>query len=139
MNTSSWGPAGWKFLLNVAAGYDLNEAPKNIKDAQYTKFFESIGDILPCKYCRQSYVPFYESLDIKRYLDMPSCGLIRFVYDMKQLVSNKLKAQEAKALHEEFNQLSNRMSKDDPKFWETMRENAKKICATEPTPDFQKV
>ena len=105
MNTSSFGPCGWQFMFFVAAGYDMNETPKIEKDKQYKHFFKSIGDCLPCKYCRQSYGIFYEKLKIEEYMKMPSCGLIKFVYDLKQLVNQKLWVQETKALQNEFNNL----------------------------------
>ena len=139
MNTSSFGPCGWQFMFFVAAGYDMNETPKIEKDKQYKHFFKSIGDCLPCKYCRQSYGIFYEKLKIEEYMKMPSCGLIKFVYDLKQLVNQKLWVQETKALQNEFNNLKETYNNDDPKMWEIMREKAQKICYTKPAPEFDKV
>ncbi len=139
MNSSKWGPCGWDFLFHVAAGYDLNETPKSTRDKQYQEFFRSIGNVLPCRYCRESYGPFFNSLDIEKYLRLPSCGMIRFVYDMKQLVGKKLKDQEVKALQEEFYKLSQQTSIDDPRLWEAMRDKAHSICFTKPTPTFEDV
>jgi hypothetical protein len=136
MNSSAFGPNGWRFMFLVAAGYDLNDTPKQTKDLYYKRFFESIGEVLPCRYCRDSYGPFYKSLDIDRYLKLPKCGLVRFVYDLKQLVNNKLWSQENKALREEYINLNKIMSQDDPRFWNIMREKAQKICYTKPPPSF---
>lgn len=139
MNSSSFGPPGWSYMFYVAAGYDLNETPKNIKDKQYETFFRSIGATIPCRYCRDSYGKFFDSLEIYRYMNLPSCGLIRFVYDLKNLVSNKLTNQEDKALQEEYQKLSQVKSPEDPEFWKIFRQKAHKICYTKPAPEFDKV
>lgn len=139
MQTSKWGPPFNEALLYVAAGYDLNEAPKYQKDQQYKMFFESLGDILPCRYCRESYKVFYKALDINKYLNMPSCGLIRFVYDLRNLVNDKLIKQEEKALHEEYQKLLQTKSPDDPEFWRIIREKSHKICFTKPPPDYNEL
>ena len=139
MDTSVWGVVGWKFLFYVAAGYDLNETPKGTKDPQYKQFFKSAGHVLPCKYCRDSYEKFFASLDIANYMKLPSCGLIRFVYDLKNLVSDKLRAQERAALQKEFTELRQSKHEDDPEFWEIMRQKGHKICYTKPAPPFDTV
>lgn len=139
MQTTKWSPPLWKSMFYVAAGYDLNETPKYIKDEQYKNFFKSIGDILPCSYCRQSYGKFYDSLDINRYMSMPSCGLIRFVYDLKECVNQKLVGQEHKALQEEFENLKKHISPSDEEFWKQLRDKAHKICYTKPAPPFEEV
>jgi len=139
MQSTKFGGVSWKAMFYVAAGYDLNESPKHVKDPQYANFFKSWGDVLPCKYCRDSYVGFYNSLDIYRYMKMPSCGLIRFVYDLKSLVNKKLENQEHKALKEEFDNLRKDVSPDNPKFWEIFREKAHNICYTKPAPPFEEV
>ena len=139
MNTSAWGPPLHRGLFFVAAGYDLNDTPKHIKDQQYKDFFASLGNVLPCKMCRQSYGQFFKSLDINRYMGLPSCGLIRFYYDMRELINRKLETQEQKALHEEYDKLVQYMSPDDPNFWKIMHEKSQKICYTKPAPPFEKV
>src|SRR6478609_6582068 len=139
MQSSEWGRNLWPSMFHIAAGYDLNETPKHIKDQQYSTFFKSLGATIPCRYCRDSYVKFYAALDINRYMQMPSCGLIRFVYDLKNLVNHKLETQEQKALEEEFRNLAKTTRLDDPKFWEEFRKKAQKICYTKPAPPFQQV
>jgi hypothetical protein len=139
MNSSKWGPHGWQFMYYVAAGYDLNETPKHIKDPQYKLFFQSIGDVLPCFYCRESYRPFFKKLDIDRYMNMTTCGLIRFVYDIQGLVNNKLETQEERVLRESFKSLSETISPDDPQFWKLLRQKAHKTCYTKPLPPFENV
>lgn len=138
MNSSAWGPSGWKFMFYIAMGYDFNETPKEEKDLQYKAYFKSMGDVLCCKYCRQSYSKFYESLNIDKYLQIPNCGLVRFVYDLKELVNKKLRDQEKDALKEEFEKLKT-SNISETELWEKMREKGHKICYTKPTPPFEEV
>ena len=141
MNSTVFGKSAWTYMFMVAAGYRLNETAKEIKDPIYKQFFETLGQTIPCRYCRESYAIFYKWLDIQKYMDKDSDeeGLIRFVYDLKNLVSDKLKKQERTALQEAFNELSKTKSRDDPAFWEIMREKAHKICYTKPAPPIAEV
>lgn len=139
MQSSKFGPPGHEFLTYVAAGYDFNDTPKYLKDQQYKAFFKSLGDVLPCKFCRDSYHKFYSYLGIDNYLQAPSCGLLRFYYDLRELINSKLKKQEQEALKKEFETLSQTMSMNDPRFWEIMRDKSHKICYTKPSPPFEEV
>ena len=53
MEPKNWGKFGWGFIHNVALGYpeDLTYMQKE----QYRKFFEVIGDVLPCLDCQDHY------------------------------------------------------------------------------------
>ena len=139
MQTSKWGSPLWSSMFYVAAGYDLNKSPRYEKDPNYKTFYESLGKTIPCIFCRQSYEKFFQTLNIDRYLALPSCGLIRFVYDLKNLVNTKLENQETKALHEEYQKLLQSKSPDDPEFWKIMRDKGHKICYTKPAPPFEQV
>lgn len=139
MNSSVWGPDMHRALFFIAAGYDLNETPKHIKDQQYANFFQTVGDVLPCRYCRDSYRGFFEQLNISRYMQMPSCGLIKFYYDLRTLINRKLWTQEDKALKNAFEELQRTMPIDHPDFWARFREKAQKICYTKPPPPFENV
>lgn len=125
-------------MFYVAAGYELNELPAEIKAPQYRMFFQSVGAVLPCKFCRDSYVEFFDELDFDEYLTK-RCGVIRFVYDMKERVNAKLKKQERRALQLEYEKLSKSMSPDNPQFWKHMQESAQKICYTKPSPPLSEV
>jgi hypothetical protein len=93
MNSSAFGPACWDAMFFAAAGYDLNGDPPEIKNPLYKEWFSGWRHIIPCRFCRESYGPFFDQLDIDRYFGK-NCGLIEFVYDLKNLVNNKLKTQE---------------------------------------------
>jgi hypothetical protein len=54
--TKIWGPPGWIFLHSITFGYPVN--PTEEQKKQYYDFFVSIGNILPCRFCRESYQKF---------------------------------------------------------------------------------
>ena len=54
--TKVWGGPAWTFLHAVTFGYPIN--PTEIIKNQYKDFFISLGNVLPCKYCRESYIKF---------------------------------------------------------------------------------
>lgn len=54
--TKIWGGSGWIFNHSVTFGYPLN--PTDEQKSQYKNYFTSLGDVLPCRYCRDSYKKF---------------------------------------------------------------------------------
>ena len=94
MMTSVWGPTGWNFGHCVTMGYpckiDLN-CPEHIKRMKETKkFFKSMGYILPCKYCRQSYQQFIHELPLTDEILMTRKKLAKWFYDIHNKVNKKL-------------------------------------------------
>ena len=72
MMTKVWGPAGWLFLHCVTFGYPYAINPENLdhayKQDHYKTFFNLVGYILPCKYCRESYIEFARETPIDGFL-----------------------------------------------------------------------
>ena len=56
MQTRVWGPAGWLFLHSIAQNYPWE--PDKQKKQDYLQFFKLVGNVLPCRYCRESYQDF---------------------------------------------------------------------------------
>jgi hypothetical protein len=56
MQTRVWGPAGWIFLHCIAQNYP--QEPTSEQQEHYRSFFRLVGNVLPCKYCRDSYQQF---------------------------------------------------------------------------------
>ena len=50
MMTSVWGPPLWHTLHTISFNYPIKPTDKQKKD--YYKFYSSLKNILPCKYCR---------------------------------------------------------------------------------------
>lgn len=93
MMTKVWGPAGWLFLHCVSFGYpySINEQnpEHNTKKEDYLNFFYYLGKVLPCKYCRDSYMEFYNELNLENNLNTRE-QLTRWLYDMHNRVNHKL-------------------------------------------------
>ena len=53
LDSTVWGPHGWKFIHMVALGYPLH--PTDDQQKNYKKFFLSIANILPCIICSNHY------------------------------------------------------------------------------------
>jgi len=86
MNTDFWGPHSWVMLHTITFN-----APLIITDKQkYIELFSNLQDVLPCKYCRQSYKFFYNNLSIHEYLD-DRMGIVYWLYAIHTLVNFKLK------------------------------------------------
>ena len=53
MESEVWGPSAWTFLHTVTLNYP--EEPTNEDIKQHKIFFETLGNILPCRKCREHY------------------------------------------------------------------------------------
>jgi hypothetical protein len=54
--TKIWGGAAWTFEHCITFGYPVDPTPE--QKQQYRTHFESLANVLPCKYCRDSYKQF---------------------------------------------------------------------------------
>ena len=68
MQTRVWGPAGWVFLHSIAQNYPTE--PTSLQKKEYLQFFKSIGNVLPCRYCRESYQQFIKEPDTQLNIDV---------------------------------------------------------------------
>lgn len=93
MTTKTWGPPGWFFLHSVAFGYpykiDMTNEKHKHKKHQYSTFFRYIGTVLPCKYCRESYMDFIRLNPVENNLDTRE-QLCKWLFDIHNLVNDKL-------------------------------------------------
>lgn len=64
--TSIWGPHEWEGFHAKTFGYPIN--PDDETKQKYLNYFTSLGDVLPCRYCRESYKKFIKKEPTK--LDM---------------------------------------------------------------------
>lgn len=88
--TKVWGGPAWTFLHAVTFGYPVNpdEQTKN----NYQEFFIKLGDVLPCRYCRDSYKKFItEGPTALLIADLASRQtLTHWLYRVHNAVNNKL-------------------------------------------------
>lgn len=90
MNTKFWGPHAWKYLHTLTFNYSENPSEKQKK--VYKEYFTLTADILPCKYCRQSYKRFLKKLPIDDFLSSRS-KLILWLYRIHNMVNERLRKQ----------------------------------------------
>ena len=93
MMTKVWGPTGWLFLHCVTFGYPyaINSDNKmhSEKIHDYYKFFYYLGKVLPCKYCRDSYMEYFTENDLSEKLKTRK-DLCKWLYDIHNKINNKL-------------------------------------------------
>jgi hypothetical protein len=91
--TRLWGPSGWLFLHCVTFGYPFKIDPNNPehleKQNDYYRFFYYLGKVLPCKYCRNSYMDFFANNSPMSKLGTRK-ELAKWLYDVHNLVNDKL-------------------------------------------------
>lgn len=88
--TTIWGPFVWKTLHSITFGYPIDPTDENKK--HYKIFFESVGNVLPCKHCRDSYNYFINTeptiLDDKALTNRKT--LTKWLYLLHERVNEKL-------------------------------------------------
>lgn len=93
MMTKVWGPPGWLFLHCITFGYPYAINPNNPdhqhKKRDYAIFFKSLGNVFPCKYCRESYLKFIKELPIEPFLNSRK-DLTDWLYQIHNKVNHKL-------------------------------------------------
>lgn len=93
MMTKIWGPPGWLFLHCITFGYpyviNMNKKEHVERMLKTRDFFRNIGYVLPCKYCRNSYIEFMKEIPIEYFLKSRK-DLTFWLYKMHNKVNNKL-------------------------------------------------
>jgi hypothetical protein len=94
MLTKVWGPPLWIGLHAITFGYpdtiDWKNEEHITRRESYYRFFELLGDVLPCKYCRQSYKVFFEELNPRPFMNKRQ-DIVRWFYLIHEKVNDKLK------------------------------------------------
>lgn len=98
MRTTFWGPSAWNFLFTSVLGtypekIDLKNANHLRIKKEFKNLFMSLGYVMPCVFCRDSYKQFIKEMPIDSYLS----GRIRlffWLYKLKDKVNKKLIKQE---------------------------------------------
>ena len=90
MQTRVWGPAGWLFLHSIAQNYPWK--PTMEQQENYLNFFRLTGNVLPCRYCRESYQDFIKEPDteLKMNIMKNRYSLVKWLYDIHNKVNKKL-------------------------------------------------
>jgi hypothetical protein len=86
MNPVVWGPPLWRLMTDVALVVDRSRDPRINKYAVF--FFQSLGFLLPCKWCRQSYQNYIIELPVEPFIARKET--VRWVWEIKERVNDKL-------------------------------------------------
>ena len=103
--TKVWGPPGWMFLHSITFGYPANPSsfdnetkqPKGTTVTKYRAFFQDLGWVFPCVYCRNSYKQFLKELPLTDTVLSSRDNLVKWLYDIHNKVNNKLQIRYRKA------------------------------------------
>jgi len=91
--TRIWGPSGWLFLHCISFGFPYKIDPTNPehieKQNDYYRFFYYLGKVMPCKYCRNSYMDFFTKLSPMSKLGSRK-EFTKWLYDIHNMVNEKL-------------------------------------------------
>jgi hypothetical protein len=90
MDTRFWGPPGWKLLHQIAYQYPKEPTPQD--KLEYGIFYSNLANVLPCKYCRNSYSKYIKNLPVDGFLDSRH-KLTEWVYLIHNKVNGKLRHQ----------------------------------------------
>lgn len=90
MITKIWGPNAWIFLHSISFCY--SNTPTNEEKQNYKKFFELIGEVLPCSYCRESYKQFISEgiTKLDNAVMENRSTLTKWLYYIHEAVNDKL-------------------------------------------------
>ena len=95
MQVAVWGPVGWKFLHSVAHGFPEHPSKFDTENGlaigttanNYLQFFVLVGRVLPCRYCKDSYL---EYLSEQPPATASKSTLTRWLWDIHNKVNQKL-------------------------------------------------
>ena len=90
MDTKFWGPSGWKLLHYMTESYP--DKPSETQKANMITFFNVLGEVLPCKYCRISFKEYIKVKPVEKAV-ISREKLCRWMYDIHNMVNNKLRKQ----------------------------------------------
>lgn len=62
MNQKVWGKCAWVLIHSIAINYPNN--PSITEKEKTINFFKVLGDVLPCRYCREHYKEHLKELPI---------------------------------------------------------------------------
>ena len=137
MLVKTWGPPGWVFLHCIAQNYP--QEPTEEQKRNYLSFFKSVGDVLPCRYCRESYQQYIKepSTRLSHNVMKSRQTLSRWLYDIHNKVNKKLSVTNAPSFDEVTRKYESFRSKCGHKSPEIIEKVVKKGC-TDPLKGHRK-
>ena len=90
MDTTFWGPDGWKLLHLIT--YNYPSKPSLKMKAKVKNFFNTLPYILPCVYCRNSLAAYFKELPVEKALKNRDT-LFKWLFDIHNKINMKLRIQ----------------------------------------------
>jgi hypothetical protein len=87
MDPAFWGRSAWQYLHTLTFNYPMN--PTKDDKLKYYNHFKSLGDMLPCPSCAESYKIYFKYLPITDYLN-DTHGVTFWLYFIHYIVNKKL-------------------------------------------------
>jgi len=87
MDPAFWGRSAWQFLHSISFNYPTK--PTNEDRIKYSNYFKSLGDMLPCPTCAESFKIYMKYIPIDEYLD-DIHGITIWLYYIHNIVNKKL-------------------------------------------------
>jgi len=140
MATKQWGPHAWDFLFTSIMGRYPVKTKRNSQIALvYKTFLTNLSEVMPCIFCRRSFSQFLKKLPIEPFL-IGRIELMYWLYQMKDLVNQKLIRQEKKCYRDEKRRLKalyydHKITKSE--YYSSVEDFKKKTFVTIPTPPFK--
>ena len=88
MQTTTWGSPMWITLHSITFNAPIKCSSE--QSQKYNDFFNTLGDLLPCKWCRTSYKYFLKYIPIEEY-SKDRAGLTFWLYTIHNIVNMKLR------------------------------------------------
>ena len=100
MRTAVWGPGGWIFLHSIAQNYPWRPTPEQKEN--YYNFFRLTGNVLPCRYCRESYQEYIDQKGSRLTMETMKNRktLVTWLYRVHNKVNRKLGVKNGPTLRE---------------------------------------
>ena len=88
MLTSVWGPPLWHTLHTISFNYPTR--PDKATQRKYWRFVRSLGDVLPCRYCRENFGKNLQMCHVSKRHFRDRASFSRFIYDLHETVNTML-------------------------------------------------
>ncbi len=88
MMTSVWGPSLWHSMHIISFNYPVE--PTNKDKENYMRFYKSIGDVLPCRYCRENFIKNLKKVPLTIETMKSRDSLSKWVYELHEEINKML-------------------------------------------------
>lgn len=88
MMTSVWGPSLWHSMHTISFNYPVK--PTKQDKENYMSFYKSIGNVLPCRYCRENFIKNIKKIPLTMQTMNSRESLSRWVYELHEEINKML-------------------------------------------------